>query len=110
MYDNNNYCKLWREKHPESVKAANKRIHLKYKNMMRKLKSNGCAICGYNKCQSALSFHHVEACLKLFRVNDYTIQRKCTNQEIADEIAKCILLCENCHREIHENEGKVNEL
>ena len=59
-----------------------------------------CAICGYDKCRTALEFHHLDPNEK-----DFTLA---TNANIAtekalEEIKKCILVCANCHREIHSD-------
>lgn len=58
-----------------------------------------CQICGYDKCQSALEFHHINP-----QEKDFTFSK---NANIAfskaiEEVKKCILVCANCHREIHE--------
>ena len=71
----------------------------KRKQLMHNLKINGCAICGYNKCDAALDFHHVNSKDKTFPLVVNSITR--TNKSIIDEINKCILLCRNCHMEIH---------
>ena len=81
------------------TKKSKHKYHTKRKKMVSQLKSHGCALCGYNKCAAALDFHHVGN--RLFRINCDTIHSGYTNQEIADEIAKCVLLCANCHREVH---------
>lgn len=57
-----------------------------------------CCICGYNKCLQALEFHHIDPSQK-----DFTISQN-TNmgfEKAIQEIKKCILVCANCHREIH---------
>lgn len=55
----------------------------------------GCICCGYNKCASALHFHHIEG-------KDRKISGKAWAAGLVDdEIAKCVLVCSNCHREIH---------
>lgn len=64
------------------------------------LKINGCAICGYNKCENALDFHHVNSEEKKFQINSITMSF--SNKRIMEELNKCILLCANCHREIHK--------
>ena len=69
----------------------------KYKKCLHNLKINGCAICGYDKCDACLEFHHVKSEDKRFYINICTIHRK----DIFDELNKCILLCNRCHREIH---------
>ena len=66
---------------------------------INRLKINGCAICGYNKCNAALDFHHVEKSNKKFRFT-----RCLSDEHTIEEFHKCILLCSNCHREIHAKE------
>ena len=57
-----------------------------------------CQICGYNKCANALEYHHLDPSLK-----DFTISSKWARswEATCDELKKCILLCANCHREVH---------
>ena len=66
--------------------------------LLKQLKSNGCAICGYNKCTKALDFHHVIPKDKKFYIVADSMQR----EDLIEELNKCILLCSNCHREIHQ--------
>ena len=66
------------------------------------LKINGCAICGYNKCKDALVFHHVNPEDKCFPL-DVTYMMM-SDEKLVDEINKCIVICANCHREIHSRE------
>lgn len=59
-----------------------------------------CQICGYDKCSDALELHHIDPSKKELsfsrvRANPISIQK------ISEELKKCILLCSNCHREIH---------
>lgn len=57
-----------------------------------------CAICGYNKSLNAFDFHHVDPLEK-----DFTISDRMTSWEaIEPELKKVVLLCANCHREVHE--------
>lgn len=78
----------------------NKDINDRKKRYVESLKTQGCALCGYRKCYDALEFHHVEERLKNFALSGNGMRGK-TNSQIADELALCILLCSNCHREIH---------
>jgi len=57
-----------------------------------------CSICGYDKCKQALEFHHVDATKKEFSICD---GRTRSFEKIKIELDKCILLCSNCHRELH---------
>ena len=61
-----------------------------------KIKS-GCVICGYNRCSSALEFHHLDRNTKNANVAHIV---KCKTDIIMNEIAKCVILCANCHREL----------
>jgi hypothetical protein len=60
---------------------------------------NKCHICGYDKCHSSLEFHHInphEKDKQLARnLEEFSIEL------IVLELEKCILLCRNCHREVH---------
>lgn len=57
-----------------------------------------CQVCGYDKCISALEFHHLDPSQK-----DRTIasMRNYSETNLRKEINKCILLCSNHHREVH---------
>lgn len=65
-----------------------------------------CVICGYSKCAAALCCHHL---------NDkthhaaYVIHSR--SWEFAKkELDKCILVCANCHAEIHHGMHKVEDI
>ncbi len=58
-----------------------------------------CFLCGYNKCQSALEFHHIDESQKKFGISSKGYTRSW--EVISREIDKCYLLCANCHREVH---------
>ena len=60
--------------------------------------SEGCAMCGYSKCWEALEFHHVDPDTK-----EYAVSKLMAHSflRIMDEARKCIVLCANCHRELH---------
>lgn len=53
----------------------------------------GCIKCGYNECLAALDFHHITSKNKSPSACKNNIQKIGTK-----ELAKCILLCANCHR------------
>lgn len=58
-----------------------------------------CQLCGYDKCLSALEFHHEDEDLKEHSPS-YIILRWSWDR-CKEELEKCILVCANCHREIH---------
>ena len=61
------------------------------------LNGGECVICGYDKCPSALEFHHRDPTKKEFELS---LSWKSLSSLIV-ESKKCALLCSNCHREVH---------
>ena len=58
-----------------------------------------CNLCGYDKNITALEFHHIDP-----RLKEYGIASMGTCHQLEkdlNEVKKCILVCANCHREIH---------
>ena len=67
-----------------------------------------CAICGYQKNHGALEFHHLIPEQKSYGI---AAQGTCHNlQRDLEEVHKCILVCANCHREIHAGDYSLKEL
>ncbi len=62
-------------------------------------KGSKCEICGYDRCLEALEFHHLDGDGKDFGISDRGYTRSWAR--IKEELDKCILLCSNCHREVH---------
>ena len=82
-----------------------------YKKELVEYKGGECEICGYNKCIEALDFHHKDPTQKDFNISKSKI---CNIETLKKEVDKCILVCANCHREIHykirlEKEKKKQE-
>lgn len=72
-----------------------------------KVKEGGkCIRCGYNTCMSALDFHHRDPNKKEFGISDDSIKLK----DAIEEVKKCVLICSNCHRELHAKLWKIEEL
>jgi len=62
-------------------------------------KGGRCSICGYDWCIEALEFHHPDSSKKDFGISSRGYTRSW--EKIREELDKCVLLCANCHREIH---------
>ena len=73
----------------------------KIKNEFQDRLGGKCQICSYSKCQNALHFHHKDASQKKFTISDAVKRRSFSEEEINEEIKKCVLVCANCHAEIH---------
>lgn len=61
-------------------------------------KGGKCQFCGYDRCISALAFHHLDESTKEF---DISGNHALAWERIRIELDKCILVCANCHAEIH---------
>jgi endogenous inhibitor of DNA gyrase (YacG/DUF329 family) len=61
-----------------------------------------CIRCGYNKCPGALTFHHINPNEKDFGIASNGNIRSL--EKLKPELDKCILLCHNCHAELHAEE------
>ena len=68
-------------------------------------KGGKCEICDYNKSIWSLQFHHKESDKKEFTISNYS---NLSWNKIKTEIEKCILICANCHGELHENKFKLS--
>jgi 5-methylcytosine-specific restriction endonuclease McrA len=83
----------------EYLKKAVSLRRQKLRDMAREYKGGKCALCGYNRCPSALDFHHRDPRKKDFGLSVRGLTRSW--EKIKKEIDKCILICANCHREVH---------
>lgn len=79
----------------EAVKRRRKELRLKAINYL----GGECSICKYHKCLQALEFHHLNSRNKSFGLSSRGLTRSW--ERIKSELDKCILLCANCHRELH---------
>ena len=75
----------------------------KRRDYVNSIKSAGCSKCGYNKCLMALTFHHMDKKTKIDTISNM-ICSLANMEVIKNEIKKCILLCQNCHHELHESQ------
>ena len=71
----------------------------KIKQKAVEYKGGECEICGYNKCLAALQFHHMDDKQKDVHISHRGHSRSW--ERVKSEIDKCILVCANCHAEIH---------
>lgn len=67
---------------------------------MRDSMGGKCQTCGYAKCQDALEIHHIDPSEKDFSFGMFRASPR-SLLLLIDELKKCVLLCANCHREVH---------
>jgi hypothetical protein len=76
-------------------------------------KGGKCEVCGYAKCARAMHFHHKDPSLKDFSIGDRNPNTNKNGtkkwESLKPELDKCLLLCSNCHFEIHEEIDKAVE-
>ena len=85
------YCNLCQKK------KVMERVE-KHRQMAYDMFGRECKVCNYSKCLNALEYHHLDPSTKegtpsriLYRSWDNVVK----------ELSGCILLCANCHREVH---------
>ncbi len=101
-------AQVYRKKNREKVRRVNRkykrenktrlkierdrrrRLLGRYKSMKR------CAGCGYRKCPAALDFDHLDPESKSFNVS---VGLTGSWNKLKAEMAKCRIVCSNCHRE-----------
>jgi hypothetical protein len=80
-------------------KVVNCRRNIKQR--LIEYKGGRCEVCGFNKeCSTCYDFHHKDPKQKLFTLSK---SNKSFEQQRL-EADKCMLLCKNCHAEIHDKE------
>lgn len=68
------------------------------KEELVKILGGSCQGCGFSGCIQALHFHHVDPSSKSFELASHLLRRK---EAVLAELAKCVLMCANCHAEVH---------
>jgi len=85
MSISSNRVKAWRHRSKERMVSA---------------MGGKCQCCGYDKCQQALAFHHIDPTIKELAFGSLRANPK-KWESVVEELKKCILVCHNCHSEIH---------
>jgi len=70
------------------------------KIVLIKLLGGKCEICGYDKCGRSMNFHHIIPLDKKMDLAKGNINRN-NKVKVLEEIKKVVLLCSNCHGEVH---------
>ena len=87
---NQRVCKPCTEKRKKKRRRDNKKA-------LVALRGGKCELCGYDKCGAALDFHHIDPNTKFKAVAHLSYNLKL----MIEEAKKCVMVCSNCHREIH---------
>ena len=88
----------YKKRHSENKKAR----HTKNKELLTKLKeSSPCSCCGNYYPATCMDHHHLDPSVKEKQIS--SMIKDNSWKRIEEEISKCILLCSNCHRKLHNN-------
>lgn len=66
---------------------------------LKAMHGSKCCVCGYSRCEKALEFHHLDSSVKTRTVSQAL--SSFGYAKALEESKKCVLICANCHRELH---------
>ena len=96
------------ETHKRRVAKRNAKLRLESLEYISLLKSkNECVVCD-EKTPCCLDFHHLNPSEKIFEIGCVG-RRRPSIQRLKDEIAKCVLICRNCHSKLHAGLIRLNK-
>jgi hypothetical protein len=94
---NKDYLKQHYTDNPEYYKNKSRKYKSDLRELINRLKIlRGCNSCGFNEHPAVLDFHHRDGTNKSFNIGSslHLVSREL----LMEEIAKCDVLCANCHR------------
>lgn len=95
---NPGYERKYYERHGEARRAYSIKRNAKRRTYLARVKRMfGCYLCGYRACPDALEFHHTSG----EKEGNVSMLTRSTIDKLRAEIRKCVVLCANCHREVH---------
>lgn len=94
----------WRKANPEAYKRQYTAEAVAKKKLLDDARVGGCIRCG-EKDVACLDFHHRNG--KEDKLGHIGVIRKFGRDRILAEIAKCDVLCANCHRKHHRDERLI---
>ena len=104
-------AKQWHQDHKEADRVNRTKYKYANRDLVNDVKKAGaCVRCGIADWR-VLEFHHIDPCQKKMNVN-VAWRQSAGRQAILDEIAKCELICANCHKIPHweERNGEASVL
>lgn len=72
----------------------------RFKARIRQALGGKCCSCGYEKYEGALEIHHLDMADKEISFGAVLANPRAA-ASLIDELKKCVLVCKNCHVEIH---------
>ena len=87
--------KRYRKKDPERWRSYAKNLYEARRILLDGLKSKPCMDCGNSFPAICMDFDHRPGTVKKFQIS---VKALCALARIEKEIAKCDIVCANCHR------------
>ena len=94
-------CVERRERYIANHDKQNQQAKERYAAIMDGRKG-ACVICGESR-PACIDFHHIDPATKSFTIGGHIAGH--TEDEIDAEMAKCVCICSNCHRDFHHQYG-----
>jgi transcription elongation factor Elf1 len=96
--------KDWYTRNSETKRLKSKQYREEVASWFQELKKTmKCHVCGENHI-ACLDFHHKDPTKKDFNISQ--IIYRVSKETLLEEIAKCDILCANCHRKFHYEQTK----
>ncbi len=92
---NRDLHKIWRENNREKSRTITKKSSEKKRDVIRAGKNKPCADCGKSYPYYVMEYDHVRG----RKEHDLTRMRCFALSKILEEMAKCDVVCSNCHAE-----------
>lgn len=100
------YKRKWHQENKERRLAAKKARRDKIYEWFDEYKSSlKCVKCGFDN-PIALDFHHIDSKEKENSIATM-VHDGCTKEKLIEEMQKCIVICSNCHRILHNTKEEV---
>lgn len=96
--------RTWYEKNSEKRKAITNRQRQEARDFIRSCKDVPCERCGIKWHPAAMDFHHKDSTQKESEIST-SVRKGWSIKRIRAEIAKCEIICSNCHRTEHALNG-----
>lgn len=100
------YQREWYKKNKERVLKQQSDRRLEKREIVSNYKKlHPCTKCGENRYY-VLDFHHLNGDDKEYAVSKL-MKGGLRKERLLNEMKKCVILCANCHRELHHNSAIV---
>ena len=93
------------QKYKDKANKRNKERLQANREYITEIKKQGCSLCSEsNPC--CIDFHHTDPTTKSGTVSQMVVSYL-SIQTIQYEVDKCVLLCSNCHRKVHNGDLSI---